>query len=385
MGCSKNVRQPTRGPYLLDLVLSTFTAGARCDVRKGLQNNDHDAVLATFKIHMDASLPVRRIVFDYKSADWTRLRLLLKEYDWRSFFCGLTSDECTERLTAKILEFSKACIPEKLIFDKCYRHPWLNSACVAALAAKHAAIGSAGYTAVRDECSRIFMGAFHDYVKNTKRSLQALFPSSRGWWKITNSLLTRPALAENIPPLQRPDKSWVMDGQQKADLLAEMFRAKAVLPPEASLNMYSDFSEEPVESMHGFLRIRVREVAKVLNSLDETSGTGPDLLPARILKRCYSELALPVTVLVRTLLSEGRWPARWRLHWVHALHKRRSRAVPGNYREVHLTPQLSKVTERAIGAVFLPWLESRQLYGPNQYAYGRGKGYKDVLFVNVCH
>ncbi len=40
--------------------------------------------------------------------------------------------------------------------------------------------------------------------------------------------------------------------------------------------------------------------------------------------------------------------------------------------------------ERAIGSTFLPWVEANELYGPNQFAYGKGKGYKDTLCVNVC-
>ena len=124
---------------------------------------------------------------------------------------------------------------------------------------------------------------------------------------------------------------------------------------------------------------------KLLEKLDENTATGPDRLPARILKRCADELALPVTLLARQLLSEGRWPKCWRTHWVHALHKRKSRADARNYRGVHLTAQLSKVVERAVGLVFTPWAESKDLYGPNQFAYGKGKGYKDTLTVNVCN
>ena len=123
----------------------------------------------------------------------------------------------------------------------------------------------------------------------------------------------------------------------------------------------------------GFMRLRVRTLLKLLKNLDEHSGTGPDRLPARILKSCASELALPVTLLARKLLAEGRWPSCWRTHWVHAIHKRKSRADANKYRGVHLTAQLSKVVERAIGCLFIPWAEAHDLYGPCQFAYGKGK------------
>ena len=30
------------------------------------------------------------------------------------------------------------------------------------------------------------------------------------------------------------------------------------------------------------------------------------------------------------------------------------------------------------------WLQLRGAFGPNQYAYSKGRGHKDVLAVNVC-
>jgi hypothetical protein len=125
-------------------------------------------------------------------------------------------------------------------------------------------------------------------------------------------------------------------------------------------------------------------VKEILKDLDEASGTGPDRLPARVLKRCHAELALPVTLLARLLLREGRWPQCWRTHWVQSIHKRDSKAEAKHYRGVHLTPQLSKVVERAVASLLVPWIEDNGAYGQHQYAYTKGRGYKDVLAINVC-
>ena len=51
---------------------------------------------------------------------------------------------------------------------------------------------------------------------------------------------------------------------------------------------------------------------------------------------------------------------------------------------MHLSPQLSKVVERAIGTLRIPFLELNDAYGQHQYAYGKGKGYQDVLLITVC-
>ena len=94
---------------------------------------------------------------------------------------------------------------------------------------------------------------------------------------------------------------------------------------------------------------------RVLKQLDAHSGTGPDGISARVLRECRGALELPVLLLTRVIFNQGRWPISWRTHWIHPLYKKQSRADGNNYRGVHLTPQISKVVERVVGCVFLPW------------------------------
>ena len=50
---------------------------------------------------------------------------------------------------------------------------------------------------------------------------------------------------------------------------------------------------------------------------------------------------------------------------------------------MHLTLQLAKVVERAVGGVFVPWL-GQNGFGEHQYAYSQGKSHRDALAVNIC-
>ena len=99
-----------------------------------------------------------------------------------------------------------------------------------------------------------------------------------------------------------------MSAEDRANELAATFRAKSRLPP-GSTNHYSAFQAPQREPQPGFLRLRVRTGRKLLRSLNKRLSTGPHRLPARILKICCAELALPVTLLARKLLNDGRWPA----------------------------------------------------------------------------
>ncbi len=385
--CSHGLRQlvtkPTRGPYLLDLVLTDLASGIRCRVVPGIHGNDHDAVLTAVNLAIPASTPVQRRVYDFKKANWEELRRLLLAEDWRATL-ELPADTAAEALVQTILDKAAECIPTRTITDKVWAHPWLNNACRKALLRKREAFGTDDFPRLRDECSRTYLAAHNAFVEKTRTKLKELSPSSRGWWRLSGNLLEKAGAKEAIPPFQRQDDSWALTPEDKAAELARVLRSKSQLPPQET-NHYSDLTTSAPARMLRMPKLRVTKVFSLLKDLDETSGTGPDLLPARILKHCAAELAIPVTLLTRKLLREQRWPSCWRLHWIHGIHKRGPKAHATNYRGVHLTPQLSKVVERAVGSMVLPWLECTQAYGPSQFAYTKGRGYKDVLAVNICH
>ena len=105
---------------------------------------------------------------------------------------------------------------------------------------------------------------------------------------------------------------------------------------------------------------------KVMSELNEDSGTGPDELPALILKRCADVLGKPVALLTLRTIATGEWPNYWKTHWIAPLFKREVVFRSKNYRGVHLTSQLSKVVERLVKPMFEPHLEKETRFGPNQ-------------------
>ena len=377
-GLKQHVKSPSRGEYLLDLVLSDLGSQVRCTVHPGVLDSDHRCVLAQVDISIATSSPSSRMCFDFGKANWPKLRKVLRDSDWKAFFDGKTPDDAALQFTDFLLSTAKNFIPMKTVSDKPYKHPWIDDQCVRLLRAKHEAIGTSAYALARDQCTEGFRKAQASFLTKTRDKLRN--SGSKDWWSLSKDLLAKSSGRENIPPLRSGD-TWAKDPQSKASLLATTFSEKAQLP-EPHVNEYTVFSPAR-HSLRRFLRIRERDVRKILKSLDVKSATGPDLLPALILKVCGDELALPIAIISRLCLSGGRWPLCWRCHWIHPLHKNKAKSDPKNYRGAHLTPQLAKVVERAVGAVFVPWL-GKHGFGEHQYAYSLGKSHRDVLAINVC-
>ena len=88
-------------------------------------------------------------------------------------------------------------------------------------------------------------------------------------------------------------------------------------------------------------------------------------------------------MLIRKMVSTCRWPSCWREHWVVPLLKKKSKADTHSFQGIHLTPQLSKVTERVVGNLFQRFLERIGAYGERQFAYSKGTSVHDTLSLSV--
>ena len=146
---------------------------------------------------------------------------------------------------------------------------------------------------------------------------------SKRWWKCNRRLLNKKSRKTSIPSLCTSGK-WHTSPVDKADALMSTFAGKSDLPSKVGNVEVAD-SEC---TLPRFLLIRRRWVLKLLRNLDVDTATGPDGLPARILRECAAELAMPICKLSRGLLKDGVWPTCWKLHWVHPLFKKRRCSCP---------------------------------------------------------
>ena len=68
----------------------------------------------------------------------------------------------------------------------------------------------------------------------------------------------------------------------------------------------------------------VEQCMAVLTGLRDDSSTGPDLVPARILKRCAEQLAKPLQSLIQRMLETKSWLESWCEHWVVTIYLKKA-------------------------------------------------------------
>ena len=89
-----------------------------------------------------------------------------------------------------------------------------------------------------NRCSASIKEEFDKYVQEKKERLQNEPRAAKGWWSRTRCLLRQSAKASNIHAFKNPKGDWCMDAQTKADMLAQTFADKYMLP-ELEINCYT--------------------------------------------------------------------------------------------------------------------------------------------------
>lgn len=91
------------------------------------------------------------------------------------------------------------------------------------------------------------------------------------------------------------------------------------------------------------ITLSVSELSDCLTNLDVSHATGPDGIPARILKECGVQIAPSLCALLSGFLNFGRFPLEWNSADVTPVHKKDLLEPAENYRPISLLPVVSKV------------------------------------------
>ena len=129
------------------------------------------------------------------------------------------------------------------------------------------------------------------------------------------------------------------------------------------------------------------EVCAVLKALDEDKATGPDKIPALLLKKCAVNISSSLCRLFNKSLSCGILPSEWKLANISSIPKRSPNNDVSNYRPLSLLSLISKAIERCIYNRLIEHVHG-QIY-ELQYGFLRGKSTTSQLlhvlqqFLNV--
>ena len=91
------------------------------------------------------------------------------------------------------------------------------------------------------------------------------------------------------------------------------------------------------------IELSEHDVANCLRNLDTSKASGPDGIPARLLKECSQQIVPSLCSLFNLSLQSSWIPSEWKSADVVPIHKKDSKEPAGNYRPISLLSIVIKV------------------------------------------
>ena len=118
--------------------------------------------------------------------------------------------------------------------------------------------------------------------------------------------------------------------------------------------------------------IQANECEEELSNLRINQSSGPDAIPASVLKLSAATIARPVCSIFNASLATSVFPSLWKHAHVKPLHKGGDKLSLSNYRPISLLPILSKALERVVPKQLVQHLTDNHLLHHLQSGFRSG-------------
>ena len=122
---------------------------------------------------------------------------------------------------------------------------------------------------------------------------------------------------------------------------------------------------------------------KLLQKLDPHKASGPDNIPARLLKELADSLGPALAILYQASVDTGTVPDIWKSATVAPIFKKGDRNKPSNYRPISLTVICCKLLEHIIHSSVIRHLESCNILTDFQHGFRKARSCESQLIITV--
>ena len=192
------------------------------------------------------------------------------------------------------------------------------------------------YKKQRNYCSKVIKNAVRE---NTGKSITSA-SSGKDIWNSINDILRPERLAKTSIKIQT-ENQLIEDPQQIADAFSVFFKEKveklaASVIKDPDIDPFARLKEKLKGSNLKFDLKTVREkvVLNLLKALKPKKSCGIDGITSEILKIGSDVLVVPLTYIVNYSIVTGKYPSKWKIAKVIALHKKGDKKILKNYRPV---------------------------------------------------
>ena len=388
--CTQFITEPTRESNILDLFIcnsgelvthisvSDTELSDHRFIEIHISHNPSNSILSTPPDFTSSAFHS----LDFFKADYERMNTLFSSIDWIMLWDISSPDLFPELFTQTLLQICEMCCPKKTaakskknsristISRKKRKlqaklraveyNPHTPVTQIEALKRKIALI----HIEIRDAYNESMLHREHQAVNKLKENPKYFYSYAKQFSKKrrnismlfdeNNNICSNPKDIANI--LQRQFTS-VFSDPSKTDIPSALFDSPAI---------DHQFNDEMLE-------FTISDIIEAIQDIKPNAAAGPDEIPVCLLKKCKETLAVPIHILWSYSMTIGKVPDFYKSSYISPLHKKDSRALPGNYRPISLTSHIIKIYERVLRKKLVEYLESNNLLCSNQHGFRSGR------------
>ena len=374
------VLTPTRNDNILDLCFTNSPAFLdKVEIKPGI--SDHDVVIihASIKPKM-IKLPKRKI-FLYKKAEYSKICEDLNQLNNKltnKFVQESSVDELWEHFTSTILESMDDNIPSRITSSK-PSIPWINTNMKRNIRKKRKLYDKARksgdpehwdkFKQLRRKNDKEMRKLHQEHIRNIGDSLHS--ENTKPFWNYVKALRKDVFGVSSLTSAGRI----VSDAKEKAETLNDQFCSVFT---EENLTSIPNLGPSSVPDMPD-IHITTAGVEKLLKNLKVNKASGPDNIPARVLKECASSVAPIFQKIYQKSVTTGILPQDWLKANVSPIFKKGDRSLPINYRPVSLTCIACKQLEHILYTNIIHHFEDHLILNDKQHGFRSGRSCETQL------
>ena len=338
--------------------------------------NHHNLVWAHYPFKVQRLKRQQSKVWVFAKADWKLFKnLLLSKNILDNIITAENVDEAVNFLESSIQDAANQAIPLRSVSDR-QDFPYITKALVQLRRRRNASYNL--YLRTKSPRDFAYQKLLNKRWKAGVKAAKSQFfveliskgDSLKSFWKFIRVTTSGPKQA--IPALSLGDNRYAFDDQSKAETLADQFDSHwnmatgvpLIVEPPLELEPSWACSEEFVKSEIKFLK--------------NTKAPGQDKIYPVMLKEAVDLLAPAIAQITNRILSDGKWPTRWKTAIVCPIPKIPNSDQPNDFRPISLLSIVSKPPERHVYNLLLPFIEPH--ISATQFGFLKGRSTVDALF-----
>jgi Reverse transcriptase (RNA-dependent DNA polymerase)/Endonuclease-reverse transcriptase len=333
-----------------------------------LGSSDHHMILSEISINAKESTETG-MVRNWWKADWAAMKDKLAANSWTEL-ASMDADAAWTTFRGKIEEAVDAHVPLKPRGTS-GRPPWMSREILREVRKKRrlwsAAKHGENVGAYKETEKRV-----RNMIRNAKRKLERKLAAENGGNSKPFYAYLKSKLKNKTPvgPLKNRHGQTVSSNKEMAELLNGYFsgvftdEAPGPVPAADRCEVEEELTEIHISEEH---------VKKKIQKLKPASAPGPDGIGSMLLKELAEQVKRPLSIIFAKSMEAGIVPDDWKTAHVTPIHKKGSKADPGNYRPVSLTSVCGKLLESIIRDQLMDHLSRNGLLEESQHGFVPGR------------